>query len=141
MISKGGHERRHAGHSHGNGEDENEGEYSLLDVKRAWGCVNVVIPGILTGTPSLVDINGDGRLEIVYAMAFDSPSRGPFQSLPYKLQSRHVHLRIVTLEDAFAGVFGKDKDEVDFSAFLPPFKQPWSRYMGSNTSSLYEKMN
>ena len=98
----------------------------------------MIHPSMVVSTPSFVDVNGDGHLEVVYLEYMSGTSTPAFGTVPNKLSTAKVYLKVVTLKKAFNQKLG-DKAAVNFNAFLPFDKQPWTKYMGSNGDNVYRE--
>ena len=80
-----------------------------------------MIPEMIVSTPAIGDLDGDGRLEVAYLVAWRGDSGGKAgQPLPPKFS-----LFVETLE----GVGG----------LLPASQQPWTHYMGTRGDSIYSR--
>ena len=79
---------------------------------------------------AIADLDGDGRLEVAYALVWGNIDRNAALITPPKLL-----VEVLTLEDRFTEVYGEER--VDFSRFLPSAQQPWSRYMGATGDGVF----
>ncbi len=70
------------------------------------------------------DLDGDGRLEIVYIVLWGAEAAPP-----------RMLVKAFTLQDRFDEVYGPGV--LDFSQFLPASQQPWLRYMGTRGDNVY----
>lgn len=136
-----GRPRRHSGPDHPSGTPDHD-ELSDTDLRHDWGCMHVIRPGTIASTPSFADLDGDGRVELVYFVSYGSHHVQAFPSIPYKLNTGAdmMFMRVVTLEPAFQERIAPKlhgKVSVDFSTFLQYSRQPWSKYMGSSGDSHY----
>ena len=98
----------------------------------------MIHPSMVVSTPSLVDVNGDGHIEVVYLEYMSGMSTPAFTMVPNKLNTAKVYLKVVTLKEAFNQQLG-DKAAVNFNVFLPFDKQPWTKYMGSSGDNVYRE--
>ena len=90
-------------------------------------CSHVTYPNGMVGTPLVTDLNGDGRLDVVYDIVWSSPR----MAVPPFLMSVAADL-----EDLFEEAYGRGILDFDL-VFEPPRDQPWSQYMGRNMDSVY----
>lgn len=98
--------------------------------KKTFRCAHILVPANDVATPTIGDVNGDGKLELSYAVGW-----GSLPSHEYSITAQKLRLRTFTIEDRFVEVFGKGK--LDFSRFLPPDEQPWTKYMGQTGDNVY----
>ena len=88
-------------------------------------------PIMIVTTPTIGDVNGDGKLEVSYAVVWSSPG----DSMNGREVPPQMKVTTFTLEDKFKEVYGEGV--IDFQRFLPPEKQPWPRYMGATADGVY----
>ena len=101
--------------------------------KKKFRCAHILVPTNDVATPTIGDVNGDGKLELSYIVGWETiPGSQEYLGGTTILKLR---LRTFTIEDRFMEVFGKGK--LDFSRFLPPDDQPWAKYMGKTGDSVY----
>ena len=94
-------------------------------------CDRIEGPSMIPATPTIGDLDGDGRLEVAYVMLWGSLGGETF-AMPPKLL-----IKTFTLEDRFVEVYGRGV--VDFSRFLPIRQQPWTRYMGARGDNVFRE--
>ena len=100
--------------------------------KKNFRCARLVVPTNNVATPTIGDVNGDGKLELSYSVGWEVIPGGEqyIGMTPLKLV-----VRTFTIEEQFSKVYGEGG--LDFSRFLPPDKQPWSKYMGRTGDNVY----
>jgi hypothetical protein len=126
--------RRHEGDDHQFIHEHHSD--TLKEFFRDWGCHHTIHPSMVVSTPSFVDVNGDGHIEIVYVAYLSYTMTDSFNEVPNRLSTNRVYVKVVTLEEALKKQLGT-KVSVDLNAFLPYSRQPWTKYMGSNGDSHY----
>jgi len=90
-------------------------------------CAHVTYPNGVVGTPLVTDLNGDGRLDVVYDVVWSSPE----MAVPPSLMAVAADL-----EEMFEEAYGRGI--LDFGlTFVPAEDQPWSQYMGRSMDCVY----
>ncbi len=101
--------------------------------KRKVRCAHILLPITDVATPTIGDVNADGKLELSYVVGWEGiPGSEDYFG---GKTPRKIRLRTFTIEDRFVRVFGKGK--LDFSNFLSPDKQPWTKYMGQTGDNVF----
>ena len=80
--------------------------------------------------PAIGDLDGDGSLEVAYAVVWGGADTNTYFAIPPRLV-----VRAFTLEDRFTEVYGEKK--LEFSRFLPSDQQPWTHYMGATGDGVF----
>ena len=97
-------------------------------------CAHMMVPVTSSFTPVLEDFDKDGRLEVSTPIVWSSLIE---YSSVTEAHPPKVIVKTFTLEERFREVYGASADLVDFSSFLAPSKQPWTKYMGRKGSGEY----
>ncbi len=92
---------------------------------------------MLPTTPVLGDFNSDGKLDAAVSVPY-----GGYPDLLYFIHALHlpkVSVDAFTIESKLTEVFGPEiTDRIEFSSYYSANMQPWSRYMGSKGTCVYD---
>lgn len=106
-------------------------DYDPNDKKKV-RCAHILLPTNDVATPTIGDVNDDGKLELSYVVGWEGiPGSEDYLGS----QPRKIRIRTFTIEDRFEEVFGEGK--LDFSRFLSLDKQPWTKYMGRTGDNVF----
>ena len=108
-------------------EDDN---FTLV-MSKGFRCSHIMAPIMIVTTPTIGDVDGDGKLEVSYTVVWSSPG----DSMDGRQVPPKMKVSTFTMEDKFNEVYGEGV--IDFRQFLPPEKQPWPRYMGATADCVY----
>ena len=105
--------------------------------RKAVRCSHIILPFLLPTTPVLGDFNNDGKLDAAVSVPY-----GGYPDSLYFIHALHspkVSVDAFTIENKLTEVFGTEiNDIVEFSSYYSANVQPWSRYMGSKGTCVYD---
>ena len=100
-------------------------------------CSHILAPYILSSTPGIHDLDGDGLLEGMVSLLFSSIPNDLAMVMP--LHPFTIYTHAFTFEKKVREVYGEYADSVDFSEYHPIEHQSWTQYMGSRGDSTFER--
>ena len=99
---------------------------------RSQQCSHVTVPDMIVSTPVIGDVDGDGRLEMAYVVAWEGSTH-----------ESHVPLRftvyVETLDKMLEEAWGEGEGGRWVQGALPEGQQPWTRYMGAHGDNIYHR--
>ena len=122
-------------HSPGGSESNDLIEEMLNDVHMV-RCSHILAPYMLSSSPGMHDLNGDGLLEGVVSLLFFSIPNDLAMVMP--LHPSTIYMHAFTFEKKVREVYGDYADSVDFSQYHPIEHQLWTQYMGSKGDNTFE---
>ena len=122
---------------HALGSSESSDLLKELKVIRMVRCSHILTPNMLSSSPGIHDLNGDGLLEGVVSLLFFSMPND--LAMVMALHPSTIFMHAFTFKEKVREVYGEHADSLDFSEYYPIEHQSWTQYMGSRGDNTFER--